>query len=77
MYSTTGHLAIDVNGNAKPNILGRDVFYFRVGYDGVLYPAGSLNYSILQKNLAIICGIRQIVNIFAQTHLKKKVAQLA
>lgn len=50
MYSTTGHLAIDVNGNAKPNILGRDVFYFRVGYDGVLYPSGSLNYSILQQN---------------------------
>lgn len=35
-----GRLTIDVNGNAKPNVWGRDVFYFRIGNDGILYPAG-------------------------------------
>lgn len=43
------HLIIDVNGNAKPNIIGRDVFWYLVGADGVLYPSGSLNYSILNN----------------------------
>ena len=44
-----GYLSIDVNGPAKPNLLGRDVFSFAVGSDGLLYPAGGLNYSILTK----------------------------
>ena len=44
-----GKLTIDVNGTDSPNIWGRDVFHFRIGNDGLLYPAGSLNYSILEK----------------------------
>lgn len=45
--SSMGELFIDVNGSALPNKVGRDVFCFRIGDDGMLYPAGSLNYSIL------------------------------
>lgn len=47
---STGFLHIDVNGKAKPNLVGRDFFWFRVGYDGLLYPAGGLNFSILSHN---------------------------
>ena len=42
-----GYISIDVNGGAKPNIWGRDVFHFVLGTDGALYPAGGLNYAIL------------------------------
>lgn len=45
-----GRLIIDVNGKSKPNVWGRDVFYFRIGEKGLLYPAGSKNFSILEKN---------------------------
>lgn len=31
---------IDVNGAAKPNMIGRDIFFFQLGSDGVLYPFG-------------------------------------
>ena len=41
------YLGIDVNGPAAPNVWGRDAFMFMIGNDGMLYPAGSLNYSIV------------------------------
>ena len=46
---STGKLVIDVNGAAKPNIFGRDAFQFRVGYDGLLYPAGGKKYADMDK----------------------------
>ena len=45
-----GYLDIDVNGSLKPNKWGRDVFRFVVGVDGMLYPCGGLNYSVLAYN---------------------------
>lgn len=39
-----GRLTIDVNGTAKPNVWGRDVFLFRIGNDGLLYPAGGKTF---------------------------------
>ncbi len=33
-------MIIDVNGAAKPNMIGRDIFFFQLGSDGVLYPFG-------------------------------------
>ena len=45
-----GILTIDVNGKAKPNVWGRDTFYFRIGDKGLLYPAGGKIFSILEKN---------------------------
>ena len=44
-----GRLIIDVNGGNPPNIMGRDAFFFRIGTDGFLYPAGSLNFSLLEE----------------------------
>lgn len=44
-----GQLTIDVNGSAKPNVWGRDVFYFRIGNDGLLYPAGGDKFKAIDS----------------------------
>ena len=38
LKSAAGELMIDVNGKAAPNTIGRDIFYFYLGSDGILYP---------------------------------------
>lgn len=45
-----GYISIDVNGGAKPNIWGRDVFKFILGNDGILYPAGGIVYKEITKS---------------------------
>lgn len=45
-----GNLYIDVNGPAKPNVWGRDVFSFRVGNDGLLYPCGGEKFALMETN---------------------------
>lgn len=42
-----GNLTIDVNGRTEPNRWGRDVFLFRIGCDGMLYPAGGDIYKLM------------------------------
>jgi len=37
-----GAFNLDVNGKQKPNIVGRDIFVFLVGNNGVVYPHSSL-----------------------------------
>lgn len=49
---TIGTLTIDINGSEPPNVWGRDAFYFRIGNDGLLYPAGSKNFSIIETEAA-------------------------
>lgn len=44
MTNSPLEVIIDVNGPKKPNIIGRDVFGFAVGNDGLLYPRGSADY---------------------------------
>lgn len=36
---------IDINSNKKPNVIGRDIFYFRLAQDGVLYPYQGEEYA--------------------------------
>lgn len=45
---SVANIVIDVNGETLPNKWGRDAFYFMIGDDGILYPAGSRNFSILK-----------------------------
>ena len=45
-----GNLTIDVNGRTEPNRWGRDVFLFRIGCDGMLYPAGGDIYELMDDN---------------------------
>lgn len=47
VVGTVGLLKVDVNGEAKPNKEGRDIFQFCIGKDGNLYPAGGKLYSLL------------------------------
>ena len=39
-YSHAGDVIIDVNGIDAPNTLGRDIFWFQLAENGILYPAG-------------------------------------
>ena len=36
-------LYVDINGIKNPNIMGRDLFVFVLGNDGVLQPAGGMD----------------------------------
>lgn len=42
---------IDINGEAAPNIMGRDLFQFDLGVDGILYAYGDFNYSNYHNNI--------------------------
>lgn len=44
LKNACGFTTVDVNGNKKPNQLGRDVFVFYIGNDGVLYPEYGTEY---------------------------------
>ena len=46
MYSFLGAIEFDVNGVKGPNVMGRDLFAFALGNDGMLYPAGGVDYAI-------------------------------
>ena len=43
---------IDVNGKQLPNTIGRDIFKFDLGDDGILYPCGSVDYSVMNQELS-------------------------
>ena len=39
-YTNAADVVIDVNGKNAPNVFGRDIFWFALGENGVLYPYG-------------------------------------
>ena len=41
LYTDAAAVAIDVNGKNGPNVFGRDIFFFILGENGILYPRGS------------------------------------
>jgi len=45
---TVGEISIDVNGFRKPNTLGRDIFRFWIPDNGIAYPRGSQETSMVQ-----------------------------
>ena len=40
LYTQAADVAIDINGVDAPNVVGKDIFFFILGEDGVLYPFG-------------------------------------
>ena len=46
LYRRVASVYIDVNGSKKPNVWGRDIFFFELGIDGTLFPRGGKDYSI-------------------------------
>lgn len=49
LVSQAAEVWIDVNGEDKPNVVGRDTFYFYLGEDGKLYPYGGKDWSIYEE----------------------------
>ena len=45
LYDCRGEVIIDVNGKSSPNVVGRDIFRFAIGNNGILYPLGGLDYA--------------------------------
>lgn len=46
LMSKAGSVTLDVNGNAKPNTIGRDQFEYIIGADGHLYPLYSNDWAV-------------------------------
>lgn len=63
-----GDMYIDVNGPAKPNVWGRDVFAFRVGNDGLLYPAGGEKFALMET-AGVITPCNTISSYFCTARL--------
>ena len=43
LFNQAAAVEIDVNGASAPNVIGRDIFYFYLGENGILYPVGGLD----------------------------------
>lgn len=52
LTNTFASVIIDVNGTNMPNTVGRDIFKFDLGSDGILYPCGGVDYSVKNQNLS-------------------------
>lgn len=50
LFAQAAEVYIDVNGKQAPNTAGRDIFQFILGTDGVLYPAGGLDFELYESN---------------------------
>ncbi len=46
----SAYVEIDVNGKAKPNTIGKDVFKFVMGRDGKWYPIGGIDYAVYRHD---------------------------
>lgn len=55
LYLSAMDVTIDVNGLDKPNTFGRDIFHYKLGIDGKLYPIGGKDYSIWANNWNNTC----------------------
>ena len=46
-YTNAADVYIDVNGKSAPNTYGRDLFAFKIGENGVLFPLGGRDVSAM------------------------------
>ena len=51
LYTQAAQVAIDVNGKNGPNVFGRDIFFFVLGENGVLYPYGGRDVTGINGNI--------------------------
>ncbi len=45
LFERAASVMIDVNGTSAPNTFGRDIFFYMLGSNGILYPFGGLDVS--------------------------------
>ena len=50
LFSEAADLFVDVNGRKGPNTIGRDLFTFYLGSDGIMYAAGGRDVAALEGN---------------------------
>ena len=48
--TASASIYVDVNGNKKPNTVGKDIYYFDVDNYGKVYPMGGLDETLYHKN---------------------------
>ena len=51
LYTQAAQVAIDVNGKNGPNVFGRDIFFFVLGENGVLYPYGGRDVNAVNGSI--------------------------
>ena len=49
-YTNAADIVIDVNGKNAPNTFGRDIFWFHLGENGVMYPYGGADVARIDAN---------------------------
>lgn len=49
LFNVAAEVYFDVNGKSEPNILGRDIFAFKLGEDGILYPYGGIDVAVKEN----------------------------
>jgi type II secretory pathway pseudopilin PulG len=67
MCSNIGNIMIDVNGNKGPNVFGRDVFFFYISDEGVLYPSGGKDYALNWESTNLASNSNYWKNIYNET----------
>ena len=74
LYNIAAEVVIDVNGKSSPNVIGRDIFKFYLGSNGILYPVGGKDYCNVIFN-ALKNGVESLSNdelrIFFDNEYKK------
>ncbi len=63
MFNLSGYIFVDINGNRKPNQIGRDVFIFHIGEDGQVFGANGLSstlFLLVAKIQLVIIGTVKI-----------------
>lgn len=61
LKNSCAYAYVDVNGPKEPNTFGQDIYMYEIGNDGVLYPVGGADFSIVgegywQRSLRL-CGV--------------------
>ena len=54
LFNEAADVFIDVNGGEKPNVVGRDLFTFYLGDNGVLYPFGGMQVGLFDGSASYI-----------------------
>jgi prepilin-type N-terminal cleavage/methylation domain-containing protein len=67
MCDYVAYIFLDINGNAGPNIYGRDILAFYLSNEGILYPEGGKDYAIFKEQISLSSNTNYWKNIYTGT----------
>jgi hypothetical protein len=67
MCSYIAYFYIDINGDKGPNIMGRDIFWFFISDEGILYPYGGKDFALFGNQNDLATSIQYWKNIYNGT----------